>query len=49
MMDEYLLRQAVLKVLIGRFAAATAKPAWTLNANSWLIAAVFVEGSRSPA
>ena len=35
-----------LKVLIGRVAAATARPVWTLNAISWLIAAVLVEALR---
>ena len=36
-----------LKLLIGRIAATTARPNWTLNAISWLVAAVFVEAFRS--
>ena len=36
-----------LKVLIGRVSGATARPVWTVNAISWLIAAVFVEAFRS--
>jgi hypothetical protein len=36
-----------LAVLIGRVAAVTAGPDWTINAIAWLIAAVFVLAFRS--
>ena len=36
-----------LAVLIGRVAAVTARPDWTLSAISWLIAAVVVVAFRS--